>query len=117
MSAVKRKWPVVAVLLALCVLIAVVPLLLFPESEFSGADGEAENLIAAIDPHYEPWASPVLEPPGQETESLLFAIQAAIGGGILGYGFGFLRGRARSRSKAPNPENSERKNLDDDFRA
>ena len=100
MSESKKKWPLVVGILALCAVIAVVPLALNTGSEFGGADGEAEALVTQIDPDYEPWASPVLEPPGGETESLLFCLQAAIGGGILGFGFGYLRGRARGRAEA-----------------
>ena len=82
-------------LLLLCVMIAVIPLILHRDSEFGGSDGEAEEAIAELDPDYEAWASPIMEPPGGETESLLFCLQAAIGAGILGYGFGTLRERAR----------------------
>lgn len=76
--------------LVLAVVIAVVPLLFIHDSEFGGADGEAENVIAEMNPEYEAWASPVLEPPGGETESLLFCIQAALGGGVFGFGLGYL---------------------------
>jgi len=91
----KKKWPLVIGLLALCVLIAVVPLFLNGESEFEGADGEAEELIEEIAPEYEPWAEPFFEPPGGETESLLFCIQAALGGIVLGYGFGYYYSRKK----------------------
>lgn len=66
------------ILLAVIVLLAIVPLFLHPESEFGGADGSAEEVITAIDPDVEPWFDPLWEPPGGETESLLFALQAAI---------------------------------------
>ncbi|MEY8339315.1 energy-coupling factor ABC transporter substrate-binding protein [Lachnospiraceae bacterium 62-35] len=82
-------------LLLICIVIAVVPLILHQDSEFGGSDGKAEDAIAELDPDYEAWASPIMEPPGGETESLLFCLQAAIGAGILGYGFGVLRERAR----------------------
>lgn len=100
MTEQKKRWPLVVTLLAICAVIAVVPLLLIHDSEFAGADGEAEGIIAEIAPDYEPWASPILEPPGGETESLLFCLQAALGGCVLGYGFGYLR----SRSKFSKPQ-------------
>ena len=107
MSSTKRTWPLVVGLLVLCAVIAVIPLVTVSGSEFSGADGEAESRIEEIDPGYEPWFSPVLEPPGGETESLLFCVQAAIGGGVLGYGFGFFRGRSRARKNpAQNPDDA-----------
>ena len=85
------KGKTVIILLLICVLIAVVPLALNKDSEFGGADGAAEEAITQIDPNYQPWASPLLEPPGGETESLLFCLQAALGAGVFGYCIGMLR--------------------------
>ncbi|MDO5037938.1 MAG: energy-coupling factor ABC transporter substrate-binding protein [Tissierellia bacterium] len=82
-------------LILLCLIIAVVPLLMIKDSEFGGADGEAEAAIAEVDPNYEPWAESLLEPPGGETESLLFALQAALGAGVVGFGFGYYTSRKK----------------------
>lgn len=90
----------VIVCLILIVVIAAVPLLLRPDSEFGGADGQAEDAISTIDPDYEPWAAPLLEPPGGETESLLFCLQAGLGAGVLGFGFGYLAARKKYRNDA-----------------
>ncbi|MDA0524765.1 energy-coupling factor ABC transporter substrate-binding protein [Methanococcoides alaskense] len=73
-----------------------------PDSEFGGADGQAEDVIAEIDSEYMPWTegtwvdSLKFEPPGGETESLLFALQAAIGALVLGYFFGYYKGKGQS---------------------
>ncbi len=70
--------------------IAVISLSAFlvsPNAEFGGADGEAEDVIGDIDPDYVPWAESLWEVPG-ETESLLFALQAAIGASIIGFFIG-----------------------------
>lgn len=85
------------------VLLAIVPLVLAGAGiitgtgggvpEFGGADGHAEDLIGEIAPGYEPWASPLFEPPSGEVESLLFALQAAIGAGFIGYYLGSRRPR------------------------
>ncbi|MFB6362900.1 energy-coupling factor ABC transporter substrate-binding protein [Paenibacillus elgii] len=83
-------------LLAGVVLLAVLPLL-FVNAEFGGADGAAEEMIKTIQPSYEPWFSSLLEPP-PETESMLFALQAAIGAAFIGYVIGLFRGKA-SKSK------------------
>lgn len=85
----------IAILLLLCVIIAVFPLMKIKDSEFGGADGAAEEAILAIDPDYQPWAESILEPPGGETESLLFCVQAAIGSGILCFGFGYLAAKKK----------------------
>jgi len=63
-----------------------------PEAEWSGADGQGMELIAE-NLNYEPWMEPIWEPPSGEIESLLFALQAAIGSLIIGYYFGLLKGR------------------------
>ncbi|MGO0059659.1 energy-coupling factor ABC transporter substrate-binding protein [Brevibacillus fluminis] len=80
------------------VALVVLPLLFVKNSEFGGADGKAEEAIQEINPNYEPWFQPLIEPPGGETESLLFAVQAAIGAGIVGYAVGLYRGRSRKQA-------------------
>lgn len=90
-----NKKTLVIILLLVCVVIAVIPLLTIKDSEFGGADGQAEEVIAEINPDYEPWAESIIEPPGGETESLLFSLQAAFGAGIIGFGFGFFTGRKK----------------------
>lgn len=68
-----------------------------PDSEFGGADGQAEEVIAGIKPDYEPWFGGIgFEPPGGETESLLFALQAAFGAVIIGYVIGYYKGKGES---------------------
>ena len=78
MSKISKRGKLVIVLLLLCAVITVIPLLVIQNSEFGGADGAAEEAVTEIDPDYEAWASPVMEPPGGETESLLFCLQAGL---------------------------------------
>lgn len=87
------------ILIGVCILIAVFALRLKPNSEFGGTDDAASDLISEINSDYEVWTSPIFEPPGGETESLLFCLQAAIGAGIIGYGFGVLRERTRKEKE------------------
>lgn len=93
-----KKW-MNWLLIAGVVLLAILPLVLVQDSEFGGADGAAEEAIGEVAPGYTPWFEPVAEPPGGETESLLFAVQAAVGAGVIGYGIGFYRGRSEQRKK------------------
>ncbi|XHH09284.1 MAG: energy-coupling factor ABC transporter substrate-binding protein [Candidatus Bathyarchaeia archaeon] len=79
------------ILLAIVGVICVAPLILVPNAEFGGADGGAEQAIS--DTGYEPWFTPIWEPPSGEIESLLFALQAAIGAVIIGYFIGYERGK------------------------
>lgn len=90
-----KNTSLIVILLLLCVLIAVFPLLIIKDSEFGGADGEAEDAISEVNPGYESWMDPLMEPPGGETESLLFSLQAGLGALVVGYGFGYYRARKK----------------------
>lgn len=81
------------------IVLAAMPLLFIKDSEFGGADGAAEEAIKEISPSYEPWFQPLIEPPGGETESLLFAVQAALGAGVIGYAIGVYKGRMEKAKK------------------
>ncbi len=83
------------------VVLALVPLVIHNPTDggteaetelFSGADGQAADLITEIRPEYEPWFSSFWEPPSGEIEALLFSLQAAIGSGLLFYYIGYRRG-------------------------
>lgn len=67
-----------------------------PKTEWGGSDDQGMELIEQS-LNYEPWANPIWEPPSGEIESLLFALQAAIGSLIIGYHFGVLKGRKESK--------------------
>lgn len=94
-----RNTKIVIICLVLAALVAVCPLLFIKDSEFGGADGQAEEAITQMNPDYEAWAEPVIEPPGGETESLLFCLQAALGSGVFGFGLGYLICRKKYTSK------------------
>ncbi len=72
-----------------------------PEERFAGTDGAATSQIEAAHPDYEPWFSPFFQPESGEVESGLFALQAAIGGAVLGFAIGGLWGRRRGQSATP----------------
>ncbi len=88
-------------LIALLIILAAWPLLVLPDAEFAGADGEAEVAITEIRQDYEPWFEPLLEPKSGEIESLLFTLQAAVGSGVFFFGLGFMVGRKRKEVIQP----------------
>lgn len=92
--ALSRRTSVLLLLAAAAITVA--PLVLPGiEGSFSGTDDVASTAIAAARPGYVRWILPVWEPPSKEIESLLFALQAAAGAGVLGYVLGRRHGSRR----------------------
>jgi len=95
------------VLLIAVVLLAALPLWLVqkpaPDADgkqaeiFAGADDQAKDLIGTIAPDYRQWFKPLLEPASGEIASLLFALQAALGAGFIGYYLGVSVTREKVR--------------------
>ncbi|MDR2116571.1 MAG: energy-coupling factor ABC transporter substrate-binding protein [Planctomycetaceae bacterium] len=93
------NWKYNIVLLFIAVLITILPLMIVKNSDFAGADSLAKETTKEINKSFEPWFDPFWEPPGTETESLLFALQAAIGSGVIFYCIGYLRGKNSANKK------------------
>jgi cobalt/nickel transport protein len=105
---VNRRTLVTVLLVLGVVALFAVPLALDRgRSDYAGTDSRATAVIEQEDPGYTPWFSSVFSPSSSEVESGLFALQAALGGGVLGYVLGRLRGRRvaeRSAAEAPAEE-------------
>ncbi|MEJ5253756.1 MAG: energy-coupling factor ABC transporter permease [Acidimicrobiales bacterium] len=82
--------------LAGVVLLVTAPLVARSGAEWAGADARAIGTVTTIDPGYQPWFEGWWTPPSGEVASFLFALQAAIGAGVVGYVFGSRRRDARS---------------------
>ena len=91
-------------LLAATILLVVVPLA-FSTGSFTGSDDQASELIARAKPGFEPWFHPLWTPPSGEIESLLFALQAAIGAGVICYVIGRYHERALAKRDSQKPDN------------
>jgi cobalt/nickel transport protein len=90
------------VILAIVAVIAILPLAMYSglgedQGYFGGADDSAGTVVEETG--YEPWFSSIWEPPSGEIESLLFALQAAIGAIIIGYVLGYFHGQSSERKK------------------
>jgi cobalt/nickel transport protein len=79
--------------------------------EWSGADGQAENVISELSGGtYKPWFESIYTPPSREIESLLFALQAAIGSLIVGYFLGYYRALAKMKTAETTQEREGKSN-------
>lgn len=102
----KQNWLIIGAV----ILLTALPLWLAPKpapgpdgqaaEAFGGSDTQAEAAIGELAPAYQRWFEPILEPAGGEIESLLFALQAAIGAGIIGYWLGASVTREKFRREA-----------------
>ena len=92
-------------LLALAGLIAALPLLwpLGHDRTFGGTDDRAAAAVGELAPDYRPWVEAPWRP-SPEMASFLFAAQAALGAGVLGYCLGRRRGESQARREAAGDE-------------
>ncbi|WP_407422510.1 energy-coupling factor ABC transporter substrate-binding protein [Methanobrevibacter sp.] len=86
------------ILFVIVLIILIVPLALYSglgeeQGYFGGSDDQGADGVSETG--YKPWFSSIWEPPSGEIESLLFAVQAAIGAIIIGYFFGYWRGSVK----------------------
>ena len=51
----------------------------------TGSDNRAVQVANELKPGYQPWAQPMGWVPSSDAERLLFALQAGLGGGLLGF--------------------------------
>lgn len=86
------------ILAVICIVIFLAPLIMYnghgeDDGYFGGADDAAGEAVEKSG--FKPWFSSIWEPPSGEIESLIFALQAAIGAIIIGYFFGLWRGQSK----------------------
>lgn len=79
------------------VLLAFGPLLVLQGKEFGATDSNFTAAIEKDHPDYKPWFKPVIKDSGTEVQTFLFAAQAGVGAGVLGYILGLYRGRSQKK--------------------
>lgn len=94
MKKIPTNWLITIGILAL----SIGPVLHFQGNEFNATDTKNSTAIEELRPGYKPWFEPVIKPSGAEIETFLFATQAAIGAGIVGYIIGLYKGRTERQS-------------------
>ncbi|MDO5015414.1 MAG: energy-coupling factor ABC transporter substrate-binding protein [Eubacteriales bacterium] len=94
-----KKSTIVLLLLVVLALV-LLPIFVAKDAEFGGADDQAEDVIADIDENYEPWFEPPIGDLPGEIESALFALQAAIGAGLIGYYIGTQKSKEKNSKQA-----------------
>lgn len=105
-------------ILAAVVFITAMPLWLVPKPVaepaglFSGADDKGQQVISEIAPDYTPWFAPLMAPASGEIASLLFALQAAIGAGVIGYWLGASVTRDKLRREAGHKAADRERHVD-----
>ncbi len=77
-----------------------------PEA-LGGAAARAQQAITTIAPGYKPWFAPLFEPPSGEIASLLFALQAALGAGVIGFWLGTSVAREVARKDPVQDERAD----------
>jgi len=102
MKKIRTNWSIVIGVVAL----SIGPLLHFQGNEFNATDSKNSTAIEELRPGYKPWFEPVVKPSGGEIETFLFATQAAIGAGIVGYVIGLYKGRTERQSSQSDDSSS-----------
>ena len=88
------------ILLAMVIALVILPFFINHGGEYGGSDDQAEGVITAVDPGYEPWFHPLYEPASGEIESLLFTLQGSLGAAVIFYILGYYKGRQRHADRA-----------------
>jgi cobalt/nickel transport protein len=98
-----KNWLLIGGVVAL----ALIPLFVVKDGKFGGADDQGKEAITKINPDYKPWFESVMKPASSEIAGLLFATQAALGAGVLGYAIGLYKGRSETKKLLHPPVNQK----------
>ena len=80
-------------------ILAAAPFIFARNAEFAGADDRAAKAVTEVQPGYQPWFKPLMNVASCEVQTFLFASQAAVGAGTLGFLIGLYKGRSEQSKK------------------
>jgi cobalt/nickel transport protein len=103
----RRGWTNLAIILVIVALVAAPLAIHGSAAAFEGSDEQGSTAIRAVDPHYRVWFHPFFEPASGEVESGLFALQAGLGGVVLGFVLGQLSARRRRNTGPAAPAGAD----------
>ncbi len=86
-------------IMLLIIIILIAFPLLFESKAVSAPSSDDQGPAWILSTGYVPWIHPLWEPPNSDMEAGLFALQAALGAGIMGYVFGIWHAQAKMRRK------------------
>jgi cobalt/nickel transport protein len=78
--------------------------LLFESKAVSAPSSDDQGPAWILSTGYTPWTQPLWEPPNSDMEAGLFALEAAIGAGVMGYIFGMWHAQVKMRKKEKKME-------------
>lgn len=84
----KKPFILNILLVVIATIIMFIPLIVNKDAKFIALDDQAQTMISEIDQNYKPWFKPIWQPPNAEITTFLFALQSAIGAGLVGYFIG-----------------------------
>jgi len=68
---------------------------------FKGTDDQAAAAVQELSPGYRPWFRTIYEAPSPQIDTLIFALQAVVGAGFIGYYVGYSRRRSKTIAQKP----------------
>ena len=88
------------ILIIIVIVLVIIPLVFVKKGVFGGSDDKAKDAITEVKKDNKPWFGSIWTPPSNEIESFLFALQAAIGAGFVGYYIGYVQGKSRGKTES-----------------
>ena len=101
-----KRW---AIMLLIVAVIIAIPLIFESKTLANSESSDDQGPTWILQTGYVPWIHSLWTPPNSDIEAGLFAMQAAIGAGIMGYVFGIFHEQSKARKREEEKRNLELK--------